>query len=77
MDGVVRKVVVGDIKQGMSYSVDQYFKNAGTVSEIYIDDSFFDVYGVMTVVVSVEANGVIEAWKRFPLSTCNLEYELD
>lgn len=77
MDGEIRKVVVGDIKNGMSYMVGQLFSNAGVVQEIYIDESFYDLYGVMTVVVSVESNGVVEDWKRFPLSTCNLEYELD
>jgi hypothetical protein len=77
MDGVIRKVVVGDIKHGMSYSVGQHFNNAGVVQEIFIDDAFFDEYGTMTVVVSVEAEGVVRDWKRFPLAMCNIEYDLD
>jgi len=77
MDGVIRKVVVRDIKQGMSYSIGQHFNNVGVVQEIFIDDAFFDEYGVMTVVVSVESDGVVEDWKRFPLATCNLEYNLE
>jgi hypothetical protein len=75
--GIIRKVVVGDLKSGMSYSVGQYFRDREVVS-IEIDDSCFDVYGVAMVVISVaDDKGTLEDWKRFPLSSCNLEYDLD
>jgi hypothetical protein len=77
MDGVIRKVVVGDIKNGMSYSVGQHFNGVGLIQEIFIDDAFFDEYGTMTIVVSVASDGVVRDWKRFPLSVCNVEYDLD
>lgn len=77
MDGVVRKVVVGDIKNGMSYSVGQRFDKVGDIAEIYIDDDFYEAYGIATVVVTVDDGNAIEEWKRFPLVTCNLEYELE
>lgn len=81
MDGTIRKVIVGDIKSGMVFLVGQVFNGFLRVEEIVVDYDFARETGVYTVTVNVcnerEEDGVTEVWKRFPLSTCNLEYDLE
>lgn len=81
MDGTIRKVVIGDIKNGMVFKVGQEFNGFLKIEEISVDYDFGRETGVYTVTVGVSNTGdehsMTEIWKRFPLSMCHLEYDLE
>ena len=79
MDGIIRKVTVGDIKDGITYVVGQpIMRGKATITAIVQDDMYFYKYNMLkfNVFIRMENEEDSEMWKSFYKIT-GVEYNLD
>ena len=68
MDGIIRKVTVGDIKDGITYVVGQpIMRGKATITAIVQDDMYFYKYNMLkfNVFIRMEDEEDSEMWKSF------------
>ena len=79
MDGIIRKITVGDIKDGITYVVGQpIMRGKATITAIVQDDMYFYKYNMLkfNVFIKMEDESSSEIWKSFYKIT-GVEYNLD
>ena len=79
MDGIIRKITVGDIKDGITYVVGQpIMRGKATITAIVQDDMYFYKYNMLkfNVFIRMENEEDSEMWKSFYKIT-GVEYNLD
>lgn len=77
MDGLIRKLVVGqDPKNGMAYFVGMR-AGASVVSAIIQDDAFLHKFGKCRYLVYTEGEEGTDLWKAIDNMPCLIEFDLN
>tara|TARA_Y100001938_G_scaffold143764_1_gene217106 strand:- start:556 stop:828 length:273 start_codon:yes stop_codon:yes gene_type:complete len=79
INGIIRKVTVGDIKDGITYVVGQpIMRGAATITAIVQDDLYFYKYNILkfNVFIKMEDKEESEMWKSF-FKITGVEYNLN
>ena len=79
INGIIRKITVGDIKDGITYVVGQpIMRGKATITAIVQDDMYFYKYNMLkfNVFIRMENEEDSEMWKSFYKIT-GVEYNLD
>ena len=79
INGIIRKITVGDIKDGITYVVGQpIMRNKATITAIVQDDMYFYKYNILkfNVFIKMEDKEESEMWKSF-FEITGVEYNLN
>lgn len=79
MEGIIRKITVGDIKEGITYVVGQpIMRGKATITAIVQDDMYFYKYNMLkfNVYIRMQDEEDSELWKSFYKIT-GVEYDLE
>tara|TARA_R110000744_G_C19059274_1_gene528762 strand:- start:5 stop:277 length:273 start_codon:yes stop_codon:yes gene_type:complete len=79
IDGIIRKVTIGDIKEGITYVVGQpIMRGRATITAIVQDDMYFHKYNMLkfNVFIKKNENEDSEMWKSF-FKITGVEYNLE
>ena len=79
INGIIRKVTVGDIKDGITYVVGQpIMRGQAKITAIVQDDMYFYKYNMLkfNVFIKMENEEESELWKSF-FKITGVEYNLD
>jgi hypothetical protein len=73
----IRKITIGDIKEGITYPIGKQIKRAGTIHRIYLDEEFLELYGEVRYCIEVlpEGKNHTRLWKSFPHKQVTIEYD--
>ena len=78
--GVIRKITIGDLKNGMNYIVGQTVMNGkAKITDIIEDEAYFREYGLIRYNVYVKRfdDGWTYLWKDFKNQPVAIEYNLN
>lgn len=73
--GVIRKISIGDLKEGLTYVVGQTMK-VGEVVQILHDTMYLAEHSINKYDVYVRAGGNIRVWKSFMNGQISVEYDI-
>ena len=79
VNGIIRKIVIGDIKNGITYVVGQpIMRGQAKISAIVQDEMYFIRYKMLkfNVYIKMEGSETSELWKAF-FELTGVEYNLD
>jgi hypothetical protein len=78
MEGIIRKIIIGDIKEGMTYKLDQVFSGSLQIIDIVHDIEAMYRNGDRKYDIYVKKRGVDNArlWKSFVNVPTSVEYDL-
>tara|TARA_R100000988_G_scaffold88168_1_gene51180 strand:- start:11 stop:283 length:273 start_codon:yes stop_codon:yes gene_type:complete len=79
ISGIIRKIIIGDIKDGITYVVGQpIMRGQAKITAIVQDDLYFYKYNMLkfNVFIRMEGSKSSELWKSF-FSITGVEYNLD
>jgi|TARA_Y100001938_G_C7850535_1_gene310580 hypothetical protein len=79
INGIIRKITVGDIKDGITYVVGQpIMRGQAKITAIVQDDMYFYKYNMLkfNVFIKMENEEESEMWKSF-FKITGVEYNLD
>jgi hypothetical protein len=79
MEGIIRKITVGDIKDGITYVVGQpIMRGKAKITAIVQDDMYFYKYNMLkfNIYIKMEDEEDSETWKSF-FKITGVEYNLD
>ena len=79
INGIIRKIIIGDIKDGITYVVGQpIMRGQAKITAIVQDDLYFYKYNMLkfNVFIKMEDSESSELWKSF-FSITGVEYNLD
>jgi len=79
INGLIRKIVVGDIKEGITYVVGQpIMRGKAKITAIVQDDLYFIKYKMLkfNVFIQMENKDESELWKSF-FDLTGIEYNLE
>ena len=79
INGIIRKITVGDIKDGITYVVGQpIMRGQAKITAIVQDDMYFYKYNMLkfNVFIKMEDEESSEMWKSF-FHITGVEYNLD
>jgi|TARA_R100000655_G_C2948288_1_gene186885 hypothetical protein len=79
MEGIIRKITVGDIKDGITYVVGQpIMRGKAKITAIVQDDMYFYKYNMLkfNIYIKMENEEDSETWKSF-FKITGVEYNLD
>ena len=79
INGIIRKITVGDIKDGITYVVGQpIMRNKAKITAIVQDDLYFHKYNMLKFNVFIRMDGEeqSEMWKSF-FNLTGVEYNLE
>ena len=79
INGIIRKITVGDIKDGITYVVGQpIMRGQAKITAIVQDDMYFYKYNMLkfNVFIKMENEEESELWKSF-FKITGVEYNLD
>tara|TARA_R100000664_G_scaffold26740_1_gene37040 strand:+ start:391 stop:654 length:264 start_codon:yes stop_codon:yes gene_type:complete len=79
MEGIIRKITVGDIKDGITYVVGQpIMRGKAKITAIVQDDMYFYKYNMLkfNIYIKMEDEEDSEIWKSF-FKITGVEYNLD
>tara|TARA_Y100001963_G_scaffold145698_1_gene219673 strand:+ start:3157 stop:3429 length:273 start_codon:yes stop_codon:yes gene_type:complete len=79
VSGIIRKITVGDIKDGITYVVGQpIMRGKAKITAIIQDDLYFHKYKMLkfNVFIKMENEDSSEMWKSF-FELTGVEYNLD
>ena len=75
--GIIRKISVGDIKEGITYKVGQEMLGGRLVIEQILQDEFaFDPNIIFNVYVSERGSKSVRLWKQFVNQPVSIEYDI-
>jgi len=77
--GVVRKISIGDLKEGLTYVVGQkMMKGQLTIRQILHDTMYLAEYGINKYDVYVQdtESGHVRVWKSFMNGQISIEYDI-
>ena len=78
--GLIRKLTIGDLKNGMNYIVGQPVMGGNaTITDIIEDEAYFREYNIIRYNVYVKklSDGYIYLWKDFKQQPIAIEYNLN
>ena len=79
VNGIIRKIVIGDIKNGITYVVGQpIMRGQAKISAIVQDEMYFLRYKMLkfNIYIKMEGSETSELWKAF-FELTGVEYNLD
>ena len=79
VNGIIRKIVIGDIKNGITYVVGQpIMRGKAKISAIVQDEMYFIRYKMLKfkIYIKMEGSETSELWKAF-FELTGVEYNLD
>ena len=79
VNGIIRKIVIGDIKNGITYVVCQpIMRGQAKISAIVQDEMYFIRYKMLkfNIYIKMEGSETSELWKAF-FELTGVEYNLD
>lgn len=79
VNGIIRKIVIGDIKNGITYVVGQpIMRGKAKISAIVQDEMYFIRYKMLkfNIYIKMEGSETSELWKAF-FELTGVEYNLD
>ena len=79
ISGIIRKITIGDIKDGITYVVGQpIMRGRAKITAIVQDDLYFYKYNMLkfNVFIKMEDSETSELWKSF-FTITGVEYNLD
>jgi hypothetical protein len=79
ISGIIRKITIGDIKDGITYVVGQpIMRGKAKITAIVQDDLYFYKYNMLkfNVFIKMEDSETSEMWKSF-FNITGVEYNLD
>ena len=79
VNGIIRKIVIGDIKNGINYVVGQpIMRGQAKISAIVQDEMYFIRYKMLkfNIYIKMEGSETSELWKAF-FELTGVEYNLD
>ncbi len=79
ISGIIRKITIGDIKDGITYVVGQpIMRGRAKITAIVQDDLYFYKYNMLkfNVFIKMEDSETSEMWKSF-FTITGVEYNLD
>ena len=79
VNGIIRKIVIGDIKNGITYVVGQpIMRGKSKISAIVQDEMYFIRYKMLkfNIYIKMEGSETSELWKAF-FELTGVEYNLD
>ena len=79
VSGIIRKITIGDIKDGITYVVGQpIMRGRAKITAIVQDDLYFYKYNMLkfNVFIKMEDSDTSEMWKSF-FTITGVEYNLD
>ena len=79
INGIIRKIIIGDIKDGITYVVGQpIMRGQAKITAIVQDDLYFYKYNMLkfNVFIKMEGSESSELWKSF-FSITGVEYNLN
>ena len=79
ISGIIRKITIGDIKDGITYVVGQpIMRGRAKITAIVQDDLYFHKYNMLkfNVFIKMEDSETSEMWKSF-FTITGVEYNLD
>jgi|TARA_Y100001938_G_C7902358_1_gene335321 hypothetical protein len=79
VNGIIRKIVIGDIKNGITYVVGQpIMRGQAKISAIVQDEMYFIRYKMLkfNIYIKMEGSETSELWKAF-FELTGVEYNLD
>ena len=79
INGIIRKIIIGDIKDGITYVVGQpIMRGRAKITAIVQDDLYFYKYNMLkfNVFIKMEDSESSELWKSF-FSITGVEYNLN
>ena len=79
VNGIIRKIVIGDIKNGITYVVGQpIMRGKAKISAIVQDEMYFIRYKMLkfNIYIKIEGSETSELWKAF-FELTGVEYNLD
>ena len=77
--GIIRKISVGDIKEGITYKLHQSMMGGRIyIEQILLDLEYLDKYGILKYNVYVSENGSnnVRLWKEFSNMPISIEYDI-
>ena len=79
INGIIRKIVIGDIKNGITYVVGQpIMRGQAKITAIVQDEMYFIRYKMLkfNIYIKMEGSETSELWKAF-FELTGVEYNLD
>lgn len=79
LSGIIRKIIIGDIKDGITYVVGQpIMRGKAKITAIIQDDLYFYKYNMLkfNVFIQMEGEETSEMWKSF-FKITGVEYNLN
>tara|TARA_R110000824_G_scaffold226009_1_gene413676 strand:+ start:612 stop:884 length:273 start_codon:yes stop_codon:yes gene_type:complete len=79
ISGIIRKITIGDIKDGITYVVGQpIMRGKAKITAVVQDDLYFYKYNMLkfNVFIKMEGSETSEMWKSF-FHITGVEYNLD
>tara|TARA_R100000306_G_C4354651_1_gene132015 strand:- start:47 stop:319 length:273 start_codon:yes stop_codon:yes gene_type:complete len=79
LSGIIRKITIGDIKEGITYVVGQpIMRGQAKITAIVQDDMYFYKYNMLkfNVFIKMREEDTSEMWKSF-FNITGVEYNLD
>jgi hypothetical protein len=75
IEGTIRKLIIGNQKEGFKYEVGKHMDKAGfTVNEIIFNETHFDLFGEVRYEVYVKKDEEVRLWKSFINQPVMLEF---
>ena len=78
--GIIRKITIGDLKNGMNYLVGQPVMGGNAkITDIIEDEAYFREYNIIRYNVYVKRlnDGYVYLWKDFKQQPIAIEYNLN
>ena len=78
--GIIRKITIGDLKEGITYKVGQAMLGGQiTIKSIIQDPDYLNKTGVnrYDILVSQQNAGVARLWKTFENMPVSIEYDIN
>lgn len=73
--GIIRKISIGDLKEGLTYVVGQKMK-VGEICQILHDTMWLAEHGINKYDVYVRSGGNVRIWKSFMNGQISVEYDI-
>ena len=77
--GIIRKISIGDIKEGITYKAHQSMMGGRIyIEEILQDLTYIEKYGILKydILVSEQGSNNIRLWKSFSNVPVSVEYDI-